>query len=408
MDLSQWTSISQLLFDVKGIGNVITQQDITSKDVAQRFEDKFEKLYEVYQVGSSIGSSHAAEFWDAMADLKQLIENGMVAGDGKTYFVTYNMAGWYSGIRKALDDAGVADGSVDALKDWAVDNAKNQSSFGVTGILQAGAIATKSNHSLQAAIEIEYVGLANRILGANLESLSEALKNSNDALKLLQEVQQFHNMITIEVPDNSAPAEFVSKIAEDRHWGSLDIDSADKYLEEYRKRADSLYQNPLNPVVDVDPNTVGNQKSDSDLQPVREQFEDTRQRLKELIQHLTGQDPDSPSFPTQQPNSLPATLYSVYLTMKAVDGNTDTDKNKEFEKWILDNQQHGNASSGYLSEAIQQKITSAINAAESFNDQQKQIAQQQLFLFEEFYKSASALLSTINTIICNMAQSVNG
>jgi hypothetical protein len=70
------------------------------------------------------------------------------------------------------------------------------------------------------------------------------------------------------------------------------------------------------------------------------------------------------------------------------------------QKWIMDSYDGTSAQAG----AIQQHITFAITSAENLNTQQQQNVQSFLFLFEEYYKSASAILQQITQIIQRMAQ----
>jgi hypothetical protein len=53
-------------------------------------------------------------------------------------------------------------------------------------------------------------------------------------------------------------------------------------------------------------------------------------------------------------------------------------------------------------------LTKAITAAQSTNDQQNEDVRNFLNLFEQYYKSASALLQAISQIIQKMAQGAKG
>lgn len=83
--------------------------------------------------------------------------------------------------------------------------------------------------------------------------------------------------------------------------------------------------------------------------------------------------------------------------------------NSAASKWILDNQNQLTTTSN-LSQAAggnQNAITLAIQSAQSLNDTQKQDVQNYLFIFQEFYKSASTVLQNISQIIQTMAQGIN-
>lgn len=56
--------------------------------------------------------------------------------------------------------------------------------------------------------------------------------------------------------------------------------------------------------------------------------------------------------------------------------------------------------------AFQQNLSSAVTASQSFNDTQQAQLQSIMFVFEEFYKSASSLLSDMNTLLLKIADNV--
>jgi hypothetical protein len=56
---------------------------------------------------------------------------------------------------------------------------------------------------------------------------------------------------------------------------------------------------------------------------------------------------------------------------------------------------------------VQGSITTAITAGENLNDTQKEKVRRFMFVFEEYYKSASAILTKITQIIQRMAQGIN-
>lgn len=110
------------------------------------------------------------------------------------------------------------------------------------------------------------------------------------------------------------------------------------------------------------------------------------------------------------PNSLETRLKVVLTNISAVfvtsNGQRVTTSTSVasaytgFKKWMLDKYGSGDNNAGQ----IQQDITNAIAAGQSLNDTQKENVRQFLFIFEEFYKSASAILQTLTQIIERIAQ----
>ena len=74
--------------------------------------------------------------------------------------------------------------------------------------------------------------------------------------------------------------------------------------------------------------------------------------------------------------------------------------------WVTDNY-NKSATAGVISSGlIQQHITDAITAGESLNTTQTESVRSFLLLFEEYYKSASAVLQAISQIIQKMADGI--
>lgn len=101
----------------------------------------------------------------------------------------------------------------------------------------------------------------------------------------------------------------------------------------------------------------------------------------------------------------PQSLYN--LAKKVYEDMGDVSTTAGARAWMMDNYQSLNTPDATKAGALQQGITSAITAAQSTNDEQKEIVRNNLFLFEEFYKSASTVLTQLNQIIVKMAQNIS-
>lgn len=150
-------------------------------------------------------------------------------------------------------------------------------------------------------------------------------------------------------------------------------------------------------------------------------FSDDIQKQFQILQDqiaVLANDPNQ----TSSPNSLYSTLKKVVadMTKAGIDllppmgafaGLDATGKNLAIDqitafanKWVIDGLGDKNSS---FSGKIQENLDTAIAAGESLNDQQKEETRRFLFLFEEFYKSASAILTKITELIQKMAQNIN-
>jgi len=76
-------------------------------------------------------------------------------------------------------------------------------------------------------------------------------------------------------------------------------------------------------------------------------------------------------------------------------------------KWVTDNYGLFASASATGAGKYQQNITNAITAFESLNDSQKEDVRNYLFVFEEFYKSASAILTSMSQIIQKLAANIS-
>lgn len=109
-------------------------------------------------------------------------------------------------------------------------------------------------------------------------------------------------------------------------------------------------------------------------------------------------------FASGDPNAVPPeTVIPIELE------SADTAKLSGLVRWMLDNYDKsltGNQSTA-LSGKIQEHIQFAIASAQTFNDSQKTKVKEFMFVFEEYYKSASAVLLKISQLIEKMAQQIS-
>lgn len=77
------------------------------------------------------------------------------------------------------------------------------------------------------------------------------------------------------------------------------------------------------------------------------------------------------------------------------------------QNWVIDKNDTIASSDATDIGRIQNNLGVAISAAQSLNDTQKEETRRALFIFEEFYKSASAMLNKITQILEKLAQGIN-
>lgn len=95
---------------------------------------------------------------------------------------------------------------------------------------------------------------------------------------------------------------------------------------------------------------------------------------------------------------------SLLYALKTVYADLPSDQTS-FTSWVLDN--YTNPTHAASAGKIENDLTTAMTAAQSLNDSQKEKVRQFLFIFQEYYQSASAILSKITQIISKMAQKIS-
>lgn len=179
--------------------------------------------------------------------------------------------------------------------------------------------------------------------------------------------------------------------------------SRNSSVSQYNSVSQGLYGNPITSIVDFK-----GQNEDT----VFAKFESIRTQIAALITKLDQLSPGSSS----DPSSLAGHLKQVLQDIQDKVGDTTADPVGAiagFEAWIIDNGNNsaGPGGSGATSQTpsndsgvIQTNIQNAITAASNLNDKQKQDFNSDMFVFQQFYQSASAMLTTLTQIIEKMAQ----
>lgn len=227
-----------------------------------------------------------------------------------------------------------------------------------SGIVIGG--VSVDDHSTQALIEMFYIKVGNEILATQLHDLEEALELTKRAIDVLDKIQFLHNQITV-----------MSK-------GSF----TGTNIEDFETEASTFFGEPIFP------------SALAGFASLWPSMEAAKAELASVIAALLAANPGAGG----DPNSLVSRLTTVQSELPAAQGN--------FESWILDKYNLTTTADTAQAGAIQANITFAITAAESLNDTQKEEVRRYLFVFEEYYKSASAILNAINKIIEKIAQNI--
>jgi len=317
-------------------------------------------------------------------------------------------------------------------------------------------------HTIQSLIEVSYIGTANRILSDGLEQLDEALSITDDALNVLTNLQNLHNTVTV-TSLSALPFDFTETgddvddymekyselassyfglpifpdfifITEDTEnvGGFSDFEAMRDQLYSYKQDLADVISNlsAVTPAATLnDPNSL-------------------YQRLQTVLEQLPPGSSSSPGSYEQvklwaldgytihegvdhaqsSPDNIASANDLQYPRFSAVSGEgpllgeriNPVDNSGNLSNPIGsivysglpafgDGVNAGNESdrnNAAAAGAIQQSITFAITAAQSLNDTQKEEVRRFMFVFEEYYKSAGAILSKITQIIEKIAQGI--
>jgi hypothetical protein len=421
---------------INGINQAVeAKYEYTSYDVGLAYNQYIQVIGDIFKREATVDgtgvtalapvtTADAAAVWTALNNLFHLAKQGINGAPLNTEMArnldelsrSFSAVGFDlpSGNLNALPPTGAAlDALTEALKAW-----KDLSALSpvISDIIVKGLNAFAANRSLQALIELEYVKTANDLVNDRLGSLEEALTNTNGILNTLAAIQNIHNLLTV----TSKP--------------SFNFDYSQPgggYVASYQKAASEYFGKPINPIIPTDivfaseyqsfvvlaGVTFNVEVNFSTLTPKGQSIFNQLIRLRASIIAEIAKLSEILS-PTQRlaTGSLYSQLKTVLsdfdtnftigvggLPITTSVGLTEIQKRGALSRWLIDKYNKPDDSS---SGAIQANITKAITAAQSLNDTQKEDVRNYMFVFEEYYKSASAVLQKITQILERIAQGV--
>lgn len=390
---------------------------------------------------SNTGAGGPAEVPVTVLGLLNLAKDGLNVTDDPVlrsgqHFLSLEMAGALEQLVRSLQMAGVniqddgtgrlvVSGGItgEMIKNW-----KNLSvsSDAIRKIMQyAVDTSGNQNRTLQALVELIYVRTGNEILSNSLESLEEALGVTKNSLDALNRLQTLHNKITAEdkakfedvffgygsrgtnlritIPPGASIITFTAAnqtFVVDPTTFVRGVDGGEDGL---AKAADEHFEG-------IDPVILGQLTSSDHVE-----FLSLRNSLIKEIQALSGQTGQSEDGTLLE--KLRTVLEDIHKAFSAVGVSAGglvsitagSTVGRALTRWILDSTGVVNTAlniSGVEPGQIQRNLTAAVAAGQSLNDTQKEEVRRYLFVFEEYYKSAAAILSKVTQILERMAQGI--
>lgn len=352
----------------------------------------------------------------ALNNLTALAQNGAVLNNTPTsvkqYFLTKTMVTNLDFLIRSFNAVGVANPTqsitLDQLNRW-----KDVSVITpvIEDTMRAALNELEGNRSIQSLIELVYVKAGSDLIGEKLSSLDTALNLTNDILTTLGNIQSLHNQIVV-YDRGSIPFDYESSHG-----------SGGGYAGDYSEAASVHFGTPVIPTV---PSTLV--LYDASRNPIGltaeglEQFNKLLFLRQSILNQIAKVSAQSSPETLADPQSLYNKLKQISEDFSSLFARISTDPNSPIPastsftgqqkasalvRWILDNYDKRSGADANLGGAAQQNITLAITSAQSLNDTQKEEVRRFLFVFEEYYKSASAMLQKITQIIEKMAQGIS-
>lgn len=258
--------------------------------------------------------------------------------------------------------------------------------------------AELDQHTVQALIELVYVRTANDILGNSLASLQSALQATKSVIGILNQIQNLHNQVKV-----------MSKSAFSFHYRSAAVTgvssagtvtvNASLYAQEYNAAASAYFGKAISPqfIFSSSGATVGTASGTQTYQQFQDALKTLKTQLGKEISVIARLTPISAGTT----NSLFSTITKVYNDIPA------TLNYSTVSKWVLDKYNVRGSAVAASAGQIQNDITFAITASQNLNDSQQESVRRYLFIFQQYYQSASSVLTGINTLINEMAQKIS-
>jgi hypothetical protein len=397
---------------IPGVGPVpVSQTEYTSGEVVKTYQTNMELLASIFNKRQNVIDAinqHNLNFPNApipvpslatgndldtlasaVSQLTNLLHKGEVSGTPPNTYVSYlpqDTALKLGLVLQSLQAVGItsnlATGSMtDASKLALLQQWQSLAGVGVEQVIQNALTLkdTAPTRTLQSMIELEYVKQGNDIIFTHLGSLEDALRTTQNLLDTLGTIQSISNQVTAPTPEGfnldfvpGTPAGFPS---------------------DYKAYASAYFR--FRSAIPTPTSTAA-----QDLLRAKDNLKTQLALIMQQTQNASAT------------NSLGAFVANVIRDISAVfvgaDLNDKTQLNIRVSAWILD---HQNAPLGtpdaVLAGKIQDNLTQAIQSAQSLNDTQKEDVRRFLFIFEEFYKSSSAVLQKITQIVEKMAQGIS-
>jgi|GEM_PF-3362351 len=449
-------------YTIDGVNNgspVKVAVDTTSQAVSQAYLNAisvFATLYnEALQASPNTYQFTSTDYANALAAYQSLVnlaQSGVMnTTNSTTNYINFGMAENLQLLMKTFETASdssgnslmsyfqggatSSDGALQALQSWF-----SLAPAGLANVLNGALTAGQNWQSIQAMIELQFVQAGNNQISSALGQLQSALTATDSAVNFLTQLQNLYNDVTPASAVTVATGSFTT-VASLVTVSTLTVGYYDTvvyingtpatiptygtfytlvnqtvyvqtypytptgatFVQAFIKSGDSSYSSPI---------TVTANPSDADIATFNKMLNTTLPNLITQVMQAAGYSAADISAVLANPGTAVPTSSGTALN-ESWDGSlgqllsqvySDMKSAGTLTKYIIDNQAVVNGSVPNTAGDFGRNLAAAEVAAQSLNTTQQQQVQQQLYLFQQFYQSASGVLTALSQIIQNMAQ----
>ena len=265
-----------------------------------------------------------------------------------------------------------------------------------------GMAAATQSQSIQQVLMVDYVSRGNELLFNEMSKLREAIDLNQTVLSYLNSLQDLMNQ--------KDPERFVLQL---QYLNNIIIgtDASRDAFDTYEKQT---YDNAITALAKFQNDgslkaylAGPNSPPDDPLIPqANAAFDDLNPILTSVVQYSKKTIMDNLDYFTGQLTALtgttPGSEQGLLLALNKIraDFNALPDSNDPIKQWVQDAQAGDEGD-------YQRHLNDAITGSQSFNDSQREELRRVMFTFEEFYKSATALLSRLTQLLEKIATSIS-
>lgn len=395
-------------------------------NVIEAFYNKVQTTPANQNIATDITAADAANISAAIANLLNIAQNGVVSnstpGTSQTtnapFFMTKQMASNLDLLIRSFQAVGATNPqssiSVPQLAEW---KDLATTSPAIQNLMQAILFATAGNQSIQSIIELDYVATGNTIVNDQLTSLQQALDVTSNILNSLANLQNIKNSLII--PPSQvyhAPTTipgFTGDPAGVQESTLMKLYRSGVPIGPGIIGASNFFTGPIFPQV---LSQIVNPTNQLLTAFGVSQFNNLLAIQKSLLAFVPLLSSISNATTAADTNSLLGRIKAVLHdfstlfvsgTTQAANLTTLAQQSSALQRYLLDSNDPKFQVTGVTANQGENNLTFAITAAQGLNDQQKQLVQQYLFIFQQFYQSASAILTAINQLITKMAGNIS-